>query len=174
MNLQRKKATINCKICEKTFTAQEGAKYCSRPCKLQAHREAQKRFQAKKRKLKTFSPKGCIVCSQEIQPRSFVHKYCSNECRQKHRLSARSRNRASDREKDDPYIHCAVCQKPFKQSWPRHTAVTCSAKCSRSYSNKNYQRQKTKFIEDLGYELWQVKVKTRNDRYKAKLSTRMI
>lgn len=172
--IYRRKISHQCAICGRQYMAQEGSKYCGYACRVVVHRESERKRRAARQAKREPLPqqRACIVCNVSFRPKTKAHKYCSTQCTNKQKTRNRSLDRSKDREKEDPVIPCSVCQKPFKQTWPRHTAVTCSTRCSKRYTNSNYDREKNKFIQQHGEALWRANTKIRNASYRLRVELR--
>ena len=161
--VERRTFSKKCQMCTSAFSGLKLQKYCGKECYKKSQKQSKVKYLAKARPpAGPFSPVSCLTCGEIFTPKSRRNRFCKNPCRDKHHNRIEQQNKFLDRQTDDPILSCRVCQKPFKQSWPRQTAVTCGSKCSKRYGNSTYGRQKDKFIREHGIDLWRDLVKHRN------------
>lgn len=144
-----------CGICKSAFMAGPRVKYCGMKCQTEAHRRRNIKYREEKKKSSvTYSTSQCGYCLRSFEPLNSIHRFCSGICRSRKRDKQRQSDRAKDR-LTDPFVECNQCKKPFRQAWPRHTALTCGKKCSKKYNNTGtYARNKEKFLNEHGSEAW--------------------
>ena len=86
------------------------------------------------------SPQSCAYCGKTFQPKSQVHRYCSETCKRKFKAEQRENKRESQLQNVEAV--CEECKKPFTKQQP--TQKFCSPQCRWRYTARKVREESAK------------------------------